>query len=139
MERVARALIVGWPGIRDVDDTEVPLVHSSGVTVFTMEDVDFLGAREVMRRALEIANRGTAGFHFSFDLDGCDPEVAPGVGTPVQVCGGGAGFCSLCCWCVFVLCVCVCVCVCSSSAQTHAHADNAQYTHRQHNSNTQHR
>jgi len=76
-------------GIRDVDATEIPLVHESGVTVFTMEDVDFLGAREVMRRALEIANRGTAGFHFSFDLDGCDPEVAPGVGTPVQ---GGLTF-----------------------------------------------
>lgn len=76
-------------GIRDVDATELPLVHSSGVTVFTMEDVDLLGAREVMRRALEIANRGTAGFHFSFDLDGVDPEVAPGVGTPVQ---GGLTF-----------------------------------------------
>jgi arginase len=28
---------------------------------------------------------GTAGFHLSFDLDGIDPMVAPGVGTPVQV------------------------------------------------------
>lgn len=71
-------------GIRDVDDTELDLVHSSGVTVFTMEDVDLLGIREVMRRALEVANRGTAGFHFSFDMDGVDPEAAPGVGTPVS-------------------------------------------------------
>lgn len=70
-------------GIRDVDETELELVHKSGVTVFTMEDVDLLGAREVMRRSLEVANRGTAGFHFSFDMDGTDPEVAPGVGTPV--------------------------------------------------------
>lgn len=76
-------------GIRDVDESELELVHRSGVTVFTMEDVDLLGAREVMRRALEIANRGTSGFHFSFDLDGVDPEVAPGVGTPVQ---GGLTF-----------------------------------------------
>ena len=71
-------------GIRDVDETELALVHSSGVTVFTMEDVDLLGAREVMRRALLVANRGTMGFHFSFDMDGVDPEVAPGVGTPVK-------------------------------------------------------
>jgi arginase len=85
-------------GIRDVDETELALVHSSGVTVFTMEEVDLLGAREVMRRALLVATRGTAGFHFSFDMDGVDPEVrvfwcvflllmskkvAPGVGTPV--------------------------------------------------------
>ncbi len=71
-------------GIRDVDETEQALVHSSGVTVFTMEDVDLLGAREVMRRALLVATRGTKGFHFSFDMDGVDPEVAPGVGTPVR-------------------------------------------------------
>ncbi len=62
-------------GIRDVDETELALVHSSGVTVFTMEEVDLLGAREVMRRALLVATRGTAGFHFSFDMDGVDPEV----------------------------------------------------------------
>lgn len=70
--------------IRDVDDTEVDLVRKSGVTVFTMEDVDFLGAREVMNRSLEIANQGTKGFHFSFDVDGADPNFAPGVGTPVE-------------------------------------------------------
>jgi arginase len=36
-----------------------------------------------MRRALEIVTDGTAGFHLSFDMDGTDPSVAPGVGTPV--------------------------------------------------------
>ncbi|HTF87867.1 MAG TPA: arginase family protein, partial [Planctomycetota bacterium] len=30
-----------------------------------------------------IVNEGTAGFHVSFDLDGTDPSIAPGVGTPV--------------------------------------------------------
>ena len=34
--------------------------------------------------AIEIASSGTAGFHLTFDLDGTDPQVAPGVGTPVQ-------------------------------------------------------
>lgn len=70
--------------IRDVDPTELDLVQSSGVTVFTMEDVDYMGAREVMKKALEIANSGTSGFHFSFDIDGTDPKEAPGVGTPVE-------------------------------------------------------
>jgi len=38
---------------------------------------------EVAKRALEIVNSGTGGFHMSFDLDGCDPEVIPGTGTKV--------------------------------------------------------
>jgi arginase len=42
-----------------------------------------------MRRAIAIACDGTAGFHLSFDLDGTDPSVAPGVGTPVP---GGTDF-----------------------------------------------
>jgi arginase len=39
---------------------------------------------EVMERAISLASRGTGGFHVSFDLDACDPTVAPGVGTPVK-------------------------------------------------------
>jgi arginase len=53
------------------------------VRVITMREIDQRGMHDVMTEALEIANRGTAGFHLSFDLDGTDPEVAPGVGTPV--------------------------------------------------------
>jgi arginase len=37
-----------------------------------------------MARAISIAGKGTGGFHVSFDLDACDPTVAPGVGTPVK-------------------------------------------------------
>ena len=37
-----------------------------------------------MERALAIVCDGTAGFHLSFDLDGTDPSVVPGVGTPVS-------------------------------------------------------
>jgi len=37
-----------------------------------------------MERAIAIATRGTGGFHVSYDLDVCDPSVAPGVGTPVK-------------------------------------------------------
>ena len=33
---------------------------------------------------MAIAGRGTAGIHVSFDLDVCDPAIAPGVGTPVK-------------------------------------------------------
>jgi len=53
------------------------------VKVFTMRDIDMWGMNEIMRRALAIATDGTCGFHLSFDMDGTDPNVAPGVGTPV--------------------------------------------------------
>lgn len=70
-------------GVRSVDEEERSLVKEIGLQVFTMRDIDMLGIHEVMGQALEIATKGTSGFHLSFDLDGTDPSVAPGVGTPV--------------------------------------------------------
>lgn len=70
-------------GIRDIDRGEREFIHASGVTAFTMRDIDILGMAEVSQRAREVATRGTAGYHLSFDLDGCDPEVFPGTGTLV--------------------------------------------------------
>jgi arginase len=71
-------------GIRNLDTVEKEIVKASRVHVFTMKDVDRLGITEVMERALVIAGRGTGGIHVSFDLDVCDPGIAPGVGTPVK-------------------------------------------------------
>ena len=34
--------------------------------------------------AIAIAGNGTAGIHLSLDMDGVDPDEAPGVGTPVR-------------------------------------------------------
>jgi len=76
-------------GIRDIDDLERDFIRESGVTAFTMREIDQLGMSEVATRALAIVNDGTAGFHVSFDLDGCDPEVIPGTGTVVP---GGVSF-----------------------------------------------
>jgi arginase len=71
-------------GIRNLDDREKERVRESGVHVFTMKDIDREGIAAVMERALAIAGEGTAGVHVSFDLDVCDPAIAPGVGTPVK-------------------------------------------------------
>ena len=71
-------------GIRNLDEIEKQIVRASKVQVFTMKEVDRLGIAEVMERAIAIASRGTGGFHVSYDLDACDPTVAPGVGTPVK-------------------------------------------------------
>ena len=76
-------------GIRDVDETERENIRQAGVTVYTMRDIDELGLRTVMERAIPIAAEETAGYHVSVDMDWVDPEDAPGVGTAVR---GGATY-----------------------------------------------
>ncbi len=79
MVEASRAALVG---IRDVDPAERGTVKSSGIGAFTMRDVDERGMRSVMEEAIKRATTGTAGVHVSFDVDGIDPDFAPGVGTP---------------------------------------------------------
>lgn len=76
-------------GVRDLDAHERQVVRGSGVSIFTMREIDELGMRIVMERAITLASRGTAGFVVSFDMDVVDPDEAPGVGTPVR---GGITF-----------------------------------------------
>jgi arginase len=71
-------------GVRDIDAIEKANVRRAGIEVFTMRDIDERGMRTVMEDALRIAARGTIGYHVSLDMDWVDPEVAPGVGTPVR-------------------------------------------------------
>jgi arginase len=70
-------------GIRDLDPGERETLKKSGVTVYTMRDLDERGMRDVVDEAIRLAGDGTAGVHLSFDLDVVDPEDAPGTGTPV--------------------------------------------------------
>lgn len=71
-------------GIRNLDDREKERIRESGVHVFTMKDIDRNGIAVVAERALALAAEGTGGIHVSFDMDVCDPSIAPGVGTPVK-------------------------------------------------------
>ncbi len=71
-------------GVRNLDEREKEQVMASRVRVFTMKDIDRLGIATVMEQALAYASAGTTGIHVSFDLDACDPSIAPGVGTPVK-------------------------------------------------------
>jgi arginase len=76
-------------GIRDVDEAERENIRRAGITAYTMRDIDELGLRAVMEKAIKAAASGTAGYHVSMDMDWVDPEEAPGVGTPVP---GGATY-----------------------------------------------
>jgi arginase len=71
-------------GVRNLDEREKERIRESGVHVFTMKDIDRDGIAKVAERALALAAKGTGGIHVSFDMDVCDPSIAPGVGTPVK-------------------------------------------------------
>jgi arginase len=71
-------------GVRNLDAGEKLRVRESRVHVFTMKDIDRAGIAAVAEQAIQLAGRGTEGLHVSFDIDVCDPSVAPGVGTPVK-------------------------------------------------------
>lgn len=71
-------------GARDLDRDEKALIRSTGMTCYTMHEIDRLGIEKVVQEALQIAGNGTDGVHLSFDIDSVDPIEAPGTGTPVR-------------------------------------------------------
>ena len=70
-------------GARQLDVGERRLLREAGVRVFTMSEIDRIGVERAVREALDRVSGG--GFvHVSLDMDALDPEIAPGVGTPVR-------------------------------------------------------
>ena len=69
-------------GIRDLDKKEKARLKESGISVYTMRDIDERGMSAVTAEALEkLVHRKR--IHVSLDVDVLDPMEAPGVGTPV--------------------------------------------------------
>lgn len=74
---------VALVGTRLLDDGERKLLRDAGVRVFSMSEVDRIGIERAIRESLDRVAGG--GFvHVSLDMDVLDPEIAPGVGTPVR-------------------------------------------------------
>jgi arginase len=69
-------------GVRDLDEDEQRLMREARVTVYTMKEVDRIGIPRIAEETLSRL-QGLSRVHVSFDADVLDPEVAPGVGTPV--------------------------------------------------------
>lgn len=90
----SRLVDLGWPGrkidpkdvvligVRDLDGEERRLMRDAGVTVYTMKEVDRQGLPRIAEETLGRLG-GLPRLHISFDADVLDPEIAPGVGTPV--------------------------------------------------------
>jgi arginase len=74
---------VALVGLRSLDEGERGLLRELGARVYTMSDVDRLGIERSIRESLEHV-AGSGFVHVSLDMDAVDPEIAPGVGTPVR-------------------------------------------------------
>ncbi len=70
-------------GVRAVDAVEKRAVVDAGLEVQHMRSIDESGMRPAMARILDAVAGRSAHLHVSLDLDALDPEIAPGVGTPV--------------------------------------------------------
>jgi arginase len=74
---------VALVGLRSLDESERERIRSIGMKAYTMSDIDRIGIERAIRESLShIAGPGFV--HVSLDMDALDPEVAPGVGTPVR-------------------------------------------------------
>ena len=88
---------LAYVGLRDVDDDERCALRglaARGTYVSSMHDVDKYGIGRVVDEALaHLGYDGTdeppAPLHLSFDVDVCDPLIAPATGTAVR---GGLSF-----------------------------------------------
>lgn len=69
-------------GQRDLDPAEKQRIKQSGITIFTMRDIDEQGISSIASKAvMKFAHLKR--FHLTLDMDALDPVEAPGVGTPV--------------------------------------------------------
>ena len=80
---IVRAEDIAMVGLRSLDREEREDLTRAGVNVYTMREVDAYGIASVVRSALNDLSHLDR-IHLSFDLDVLDPEIAPGVGTPVR-------------------------------------------------------
>jgi len=69
-------------GQRDLDQAEKKRLKQSGITVFTMRDIDEQGISSVANKAI-MKFAHLKRIHLTVDMDALDPLEAPGVGTPV--------------------------------------------------------
>jgi arginase len=70
-------------GVRSLDPAERAVIRERGIRAITMTEIDRIGIEAAMREAIDRAS-GPGFVHVSLDLDALDPEIAPGVGTPVK-------------------------------------------------------
>lgn len=78
-------LNMAWIGIGGSFQTTErwDFVQKTGVSIFTSNDIEEHGIREVTRRAVEIASRACSAVYVTVDIDIVDHAFAPGTGSYV--------------------------------------------------------
>lgn len=74
---------ISYVGLRSIDEPELHHIAAHNIKTFTNGDLDQFGLKKAMTDSLAHISKGTKARFLSLDLDGIDPEFAPGVGTPV--------------------------------------------------------
>ncbi len=69
-------------GIRDLDEGERVRLSRGDIRVYTMREIDEVGMARIGQEIMDYFDP-FSDIHLSLDLDGLDPQHAPGVGTPV--------------------------------------------------------
>ena len=69
-------------GVRSYEAGEAKLLSDLGVQVHHMREVERRGFAAVFEEARKRARAAAAGYGVTIDLDGFDPDDAPGVGSP---------------------------------------------------------
>jgi arginase len=85
-QKTIRPENIVYVGLRDLDAGEKAILKNSGITYFTMRDMDERGIRHIMQEICDYHFKDIEGLHVSFDLDAMNPQEVPGVSTP---CPGG--------------------------------------------------
>jgi len=75
---------LAYIGLRDVDPGEREFIKKSNLAAFTTKEIDIRGMANVIDEAIAVATKDTAGFVVSYDVDVCDPWIAPGTGTRIR-------------------------------------------------------
>jgi arginase len=71
-------------GARSYEPEETALLRRLGVRVMEMGEVHRRGIEACLAEARDIATRGVPGFGLTIDLDGFDPQDAPGIGLKCE-------------------------------------------------------
>lgn len=69
-------------GIRSFEPGEEDYIKAHGIKCYMAEEVKARGFQTIYDEAIAYIQQNCRGFGVSIDLDGFDPEDAPGVGTP---------------------------------------------------------
>lgn len=69
-----------YVGARSYEDGEMALLRRLGVRIVEMDELRRRGIDAVLAEALAIATAGTEKFGLTIDLDGFEPQDAPGIG-----------------------------------------------------------